>query len=67
LGTWLRLTETDEYNRIFVALKHPVRRQILLLLEEKSEASFTEIQKAISRKTQKQTPFTPCFLQLESP
>jgi DNA-binding transcriptional ArsR family regulator len=41
------LTETDEYDRIFAALKHPVRRQILLLLEEKGEASFTEIQKAV--------------------
>jgi len=29
------------------SLKHPVRRQILLLLEEKGEASFTEIQKAV--------------------
>jgi len=68
LGTLgLHLTETDEYDRIFATLKHPIRRQILLLLEEKGEASFTEIQKAISRKTQKQTPFTPCFLQLESP
>jgi len=42
------LTETDEYDRIFAALKHPVRRQILSLLEEKGEASFTEIQKAVS-------------------
>ena len=42
----LHLAETDEYDRIFAALKHPLRRQILLLLEEKGEASFTEIQKA---------------------
>ncbi|MDH5268282.1 MAG: helix-turn-helix domain-containing protein, partial [Candidatus Bathyarchaeota archaeon] len=41
------MTETDEYDRIFAALKHPLRRQILLLLEEKGEASFTEIQKAV--------------------
>jgi DNA-binding transcriptional ArsR family regulator len=41
------LTETDEYDKIFAALKHPIRRQILLLLEEKGEASFTEIQKAV--------------------
>jgi DNA-binding transcriptional ArsR family regulator len=41
------LIETDEYDRIFAALKHPLRRQILLLLEEKGEASFTEIQKAV--------------------
>jgi len=48
LGTLgLHLTETDEYDRIFAALKHPLRRQILLLLEEKGEASFTEIQKAV--------------------
>jgi DNA-binding transcriptional ArsR family regulator/uncharacterized membrane protein len=41
------LTETDEYDRIFAALKHPIRRQILLVLEEKREASFAEIQKAV--------------------
>lgn len=38
---------TDEYDEIFAALKHPLRRQILLLLEEKGEASFTEIQNAV--------------------
>jgi DNA-binding transcriptional ArsR family regulator/uncharacterized membrane protein len=48
LGTLgLHLTETDEYDRIFTALKHPIRRQILLFIEEKGEASFTEIQKAV--------------------
>jgi DNA-binding transcriptional ArsR family regulator len=48
LGTLgLGLTETDEYDRIFAALKHPLRRQILLLLEEKGEVSFSEIQKAV--------------------
>ncbi|NWG10591.1 helix-turn-helix transcriptional regulator, partial [Candidatus Bathyarchaeota archaeon] len=41
-------TETNEYDVIFAALKHPVRRQILLFLEQKGEASFTEIQKAVS-------------------
>jgi DNA-binding transcriptional ArsR family regulator/uncharacterized membrane protein YsdA (DUF1294 family) len=41
------VVETDEYDRIFSALKHPIRRQILFLLEEKSEASFTEIQNAV--------------------
>jgi len=42
------LTETDEYDVIFAALKHPVRRQILFLLEQKGEASFTDIQNAVS-------------------
>jgi predicted transcriptional regulator len=41
------LTEADEYDEIFAALKHPVRRQILLFLEEHGEASFTQIQKAV--------------------
>jgi DNA-binding transcriptional ArsR family regulator len=41
------LTETDEYDAIFTALKHPVRRQILLLLEQKGEATFTDIQKIV--------------------
>ena len=40
------LTEADEYDEIFAALKHPVRRQILLFLEERVEASFTQIQDA---------------------
>jgi DNA-binding transcriptional ArsR family regulator len=39
------LAETNEYDRIFSALKHPIRRQILLFLEHKGEASFAEIQK----------------------
>jgi DNA-binding transcriptional ArsR family regulator len=39
------LAETDDYDRIFSALKHPIRRQILLFLENKGEASFAEIQK----------------------
>jgi DNA-binding transcriptional ArsR family regulator len=41
-------TETNEYDAIFKALKHPVRRQILLFLEQKGEASFTDIQNSIS-------------------
>jgi DNA-binding transcriptional ArsR family regulator len=41
------LAETDEYTEIFTALKHPVRRQILLFLEEKGEASFTQVQSAV--------------------
>lgn len=40
--------EKNEYDAIFAALKHPVRRQILLLLEQKGEASFTDIQNAVS-------------------
>jgi DNA-binding transcriptional ArsR family regulator len=39
--------EMNEYDAIFAALKHPVRRQILLFLEEKGEASFTAIQNAV--------------------
>lgn len=42
--TGLGLAETKEYDEIFAALKHPVRRQILIFLEQKGEASFTEIQ-----------------------
>jgi DNA-binding transcriptional ArsR family regulator len=38
------LAEPNEYDEIFAALKHPVRRQILLFIDKKSEASFTEIQ-----------------------
>lgn len=41
------MAETDDYNEIFAALRHPVRRQILLFLEDKGEASFTEIQNAL--------------------
>ena len=41
------MTEANEYDAIFTALKHPIRRQILLLLEQKGEASFTDIQNAI--------------------
>jgi len=41
------LEETNEYDEIFAALKHPIRRQILLLLEQKGEASFTDIQNAV--------------------
>jgi DNA-binding transcriptional ArsR family regulator len=42
------LTETDDYDLIFAALKNPTRRQILLLLEQKGEASFTDIQNALN-------------------
>lgn len=42
------MTETDDYDLIFAALKNPTRRQILLLLEQKGEASFTDIQNAIN-------------------
>jgi DNA-binding transcriptional ArsR family regulator len=41
------LTEADEYDEIFAALKHPVRRQILLFIEERGEASFTQVQNAV--------------------
>ena len=41
------MAETSEHDAIFTALKHPVRRQVLLLLEQKGEESFTEIQEAI--------------------
>ena len=41
------MAETDEYDEIFSALKHPVRRQILLFLEERGEASFTQVQNAV--------------------
>ena len=38
------MAEPDNYDRVFAALKHPVRRQILLFIEGKGEVSFTEIQ-----------------------
>jgi DNA-binding transcriptional ArsR family regulator len=41
------LAEADAYDEIFAALKHPVRRQILLFLEERGEASFTQVQDAV--------------------
>jgi len=41
------LPETDEYDEIFAALKHPIRRQILLFVEQRGEASFTDIQNAV--------------------
>lgn len=41
------LVDADDYDEIFAALRHPVRRQILLLLEDKGEASFTEIQSVL--------------------
>lgn len=41
------MPETDEYDEIFAALKHPIRRQILLFLEQKGEVSFTDIQNAV--------------------
>jgi DNA-binding transcriptional ArsR family regulator len=40
--------EADEYDEVFAALKHPVLRQILLFLEDRGEASFTEVQGAVS-------------------
>jgi DNA-binding transcriptional ArsR family regulator len=45
------VTEADEYDEIFAALKHPVRRQILLFLEEQGEASFTQVQNAVGLET----------------
>ena len=41
------LAEPNEYDAIFAALKHPLRRRILLLLDAKGEVSFTDIQKAV--------------------
>ena len=41
------LAESNEYDEIFAALKHPVRRQILLFLDRKNEASFTDIQQEV--------------------
>jgi DNA-binding transcriptional ArsR family regulator len=42
------LTENDDYDIIFAALKNPMRRQILVLLEQKGEATFTDIQNALN-------------------
>jgi DNA-binding transcriptional ArsR family regulator len=41
------LAEENKYDAIFAALKHPLRRRILLLLDEKGEVSFTDIQKVV--------------------
>lgn len=41
------MAEKDGYNEIFAALRHPIRRQLLLLLEDQGEMSFTEIQNAV--------------------
>lgn len=41
------MTEMSEYDKIFAALKHPIRRRILQFLEEKGEVSFTDIQNAV--------------------
>jgi DNA-binding transcriptional ArsR family regulator len=41
------LAASNDYDEVFAALKHPIRRQILLLLEDKGELSFTEIQNAL--------------------
>ena len=41
------MARANEYDAIFAALKHPLRRQILLLLDEKGEVAFTDIQKAM--------------------
>jgi len=43
----ISLAESDDYDEIFAALRHPVRRQILFLLEDKGELSFTEIQNTL--------------------
>ncbi len=43
-GLGVTLTEENRYDEIFTALKHPVRRQILLFIDNKVEASFTDIQ-----------------------
>jgi hypothetical protein len=40
----IALTEDTQYDEIFTALKHPIRRQILLFIDSKGETSFTEIQ-----------------------
>jgi DNA-binding transcriptional ArsR family regulator len=41
------LAEADAYEEIFAALKHPMRRQILLFLEELGETHFTQVQSAV--------------------
>jgi DNA-binding transcriptional ArsR family regulator len=41
------LADADDYDKIFAALKNPIRRQILLVLEEKGEMSFTNLQEVV--------------------
>ena len=43
----VNLADSDEYDEIFAALKNPIRRQILLVLEQKGEVSFTNLQQAV--------------------
>ena len=43
-----RLTDTNDYDLIFAALKNPVRREILVFLEQTGEASFTDIQNTVN-------------------
>lgn len=41
------MPEAEEHDALFAALKHPLRRRILLFLDKKGEVSFTDIQKAV--------------------
>lgn len=41
------MTESDNYDEIFAALKNPIRRQILLVLEHDGEVSFSNLQAAV--------------------
>ena len=43
----VKLADSEDYDRIFAALKNPIRRQILLILEQKGEVSFTNLQQTI--------------------
>lgn len=43
----VNLADADDYDKIFSALKNPIRRQILLILKEKGEISFTNLQEAV--------------------
>lgn len=41
------MANADDYDKIFSALKNPIRRQILLSLKEKGDLSFTKLQEVV--------------------
>ena len=47
------VTAEDDVSRILTVLSHPLRREILVLLNEKHECSFTDIMNALSLDTGK--------------
>jgi DNA-binding transcriptional ArsR family regulator len=46
-------TDQDSVSRLLSALSHPLRREILLLLDEKDELSFTDLMNSLNVDTGK--------------